>query len=72
MRLAICTKFQVNWMNCVESRRIGGPIDPPLSRLRVTIFSKRLLGLNYLELGFHEKNIVHFALSVYKAGDENL
>ena len=46
MKLAICTKFQVNRMNCVESRK-GGPIDPPppLSRLRVTIFSRRLLGL---------------------------
>ena len=29
MKLAICTKFQVNQMNCVESRRGGGPIDPP-------------------------------------------
>ena len=45
MKLAICTKFQVNRMNCVESRRGGGPIDP--SRLRVTIFSRRLLGLKY-------------------------
>ena len=46
MKLVICTKFQVNRMNCVESRR-GGPIDtPPPSRLRVTIFSRRLLGLN--------------------------
>ena len=32
-------------MNCVESRR-GGPIDPP-SRPRVTIFSRRLLGLKH-------------------------
>ena len=24
---------------------MGGPIDPPPSRLRVTIFSRRLLGL---------------------------
>ena len=44
MKLAICTKFQINRMNCVESRRGAGPIDPP-SRLRVTIFSRRLLGL---------------------------
>ena len=44
MKFAMCTKFQVNWMNCVESRRGGGPIDPP-SRLRVTIFSRRLLRL---------------------------
>ena len=32
MKLAMCTKFQVNRMNCVESRRGGGgggPIDPP-------------------------------------------
>ena len=37
-------------MNCVESRR-GSPIDPPPppSRLRVTIFSWRLLGLNLIE-----------------------
>ena len=50
MKLAICTKFQVNRMNCVESRRGGGPIDPPPpSRLCVTIFSRRLLylGLKY-------------------------
>ena len=45
MKLVICTKFQVNRMNCVESRR-GGPIDPPPSRLPVTIFSRRLQGLN--------------------------
>ena len=38
MKLALCTKFQVNWMNCVESRRGGGAIDLPPSRLRVTIF----------------------------------
>ena len=45
MKLVICTKFQVNRMNFVESRR-GGPIaPPPLSRLPVTIFSRRLLGL---------------------------
>ena len=37
MKLVICTKFQVNRMSCVESR--------PPSRLRVTIFSSRLLGL---------------------------
>ena len=45
MKLVICTKFQVNRMNWVESRR-GGPIDPPPSRLRVTSFSRRLLELN--------------------------
>ena len=28
MKLVICTKFHVNRMNCVESRRGGGPIDP--------------------------------------------
>ena len=46
MKLVICTKFQVNQMYFVESRRGagGGPIDPP-SRLCVTIFSRRLLGL---------------------------
>ena len=29
MKLVICTKFQVNRTNCVESRRGGGPIDRP-------------------------------------------
>ena len=29
MKLVICTKFHVNRMNCVESRRAGVPIDPP-------------------------------------------
>ena len=33
----------------------GGPIDPP-SRLRVTIFSRRLLGLNELYLGGNSLN----------------
>ena len=28
MKLVVCTKFQVNRMSCVESRR-GDPIDPP-------------------------------------------
>ena len=32
-------------MNCVESGGGGGSIDPPL-RLRVTFFSRRLLGLS--------------------------
>ena len=44
MKLVICTKFQVNRMNCVESRR-GVRLTPPPLRLRVTIFSRRLLGL---------------------------
>ena len=30
----------------------GGSIDPPPSRLRVTIFSSRLLGLNVLLFSF--------------------
>ena len=34
MKLVICTKVQVNRTNCVESRRV-----------RVTIFSRRLLWL---------------------------
>ena len=46
MKLVICTKFQVNRMNCVESRRGGIRLTPPPSRLRVTIFYRRLLGLN--------------------------
>ena len=29
MKLIICTKFHVNPMNFVESRRGVGPIDPP-------------------------------------------
>ena len=46
MKLAMCTKFQVNQMKCVESRRgERGLIDFPPSRLRVTIFSRRLLEL---------------------------
>ena len=55
MKLAICTKFHVNQMNFVRSRRGGGggPIDPTTRpRLRATIFSSRLLELKnfYLEL----------------------
>ena len=47
MKLIICTKFHVNPMNFVESRRGAGPIDPPPppSSVRVTIFSSPLLGL---------------------------
>ena len=45
MKLAICTNFQVNRMNCVESRRKGGSNWRPPPRLRVIIFSRRLLGL---------------------------
>ena len=46
MKLAVCTKFQVNRMNCVESRRgVRLTPHPPPSRLRVAIFSRRLLGL---------------------------
>ena len=47
MNLALCTKFHVNRMNCVESRRgvrLTPPPPPPLSRLRLTIFSSRLIG----------------------------
>ena len=50
MKLVICAKFQVNRMNCVKSRRGAGPIDPPPPRLRVTIFSRRLLGLSMLNM----------------------
>ena len=32
----------------MESRGGGGPIDPPPPRLRVTIFSRRLLGLKFI------------------------
>ena len=45
MKLVMCAKFDVNRMNCVETRRGGGgAIDPtpPPSRLFVTIFSFRL------------------------------
>ena len=56
MKLVICNKFQVNRMNCVESRRGGS--DWPPSRLRVTIFSGRLLGLNlqYIKRDFGSKH----------------
>ena len=47
MKLVICTKFQVNRMNCVESRG-GSDWSPPTSRFRVTIFPSRLLGLTSL------------------------
>ena len=40
MEFAICTEFQVNRMNFVESRRV-----------RVTIFSGRLLGFNAVSKG---------------------
>ena len=54
MKLVICTKFQVNRMNCVESRR-GVRLTPPPtpSRLRVAIFSSRVLGLTVYQ--FFEK-----------------
>ena len=50
MKHVIFTKFQLNRMNWVESRSGGGGggglIDSPTpSRLRVIIFSRRLLGL---------------------------
>ena len=45
MKLVVCTKSQVNRMNCVESRRGGGGSDCPFPSLpprhRVTIFSSR-------------------------------
>ena len=44
MKLVMCTKFQVSRMNCVESRG-GSDWHLPPSRLRVTSFSRRLLGL---------------------------
>ena len=37
-KLIICTKYLVNRMNCVESSRGGGPIDPPSSSVRVAFF----------------------------------
>ena len=46
MKLVIGTKFHVNRMNCVGRKGGGwGPIDLPPSKLRVTMFSSRLLGL---------------------------
>ena len=44
MKLIICTKFYVNRMNCVESRRGRVRLTPP-SSVRVTSFSSWLLGL---------------------------
>ena len=46
MKLVICTKFQVNRINCVKSRKGDWLTLPPPLRLRVTIFPSRLLGLN--------------------------
>ena len=60
-------------MNCVESRRVG-PIDPPPlpSRLRVTIFSSRLLGLmsviNILVYLYWYDIVILCTLSYYGAG----
>ena len=58
MKLAICTKFQVNQMNCVESRR-GGPIDPPLKASCNYFFLKasRVKYVSYV--------LPHDVLSVY-------
>ena len=71
MKLTICTKFYVNRMNCVESRRGGGPIyhSPPPPSVRVTIFSSRLLGLNVIfsivcaAVVFHKKANLYTAVS---------
>ena len=67
MKLAIYTKFQVNRMNCVESRRGGGGVRlTPPSRLRVTIFSRRLLGLKGYSSGQS-----HFSEINAKLAEEN-
>ena len=56
----MCIKLQVNRMNCVESRRGNVRLTiapPPPSGLRVTIFSRRLLGLIvFIEaMGFYSR-----------------
>ena len=64
MKLIICTKFRVNRMNCVESRRGGGggragAVDPPApSSVRVTIFSPRLLGLKEATHFVHKSRLM--------------
>ena len=45
----------------------GGPIDPPPSRLRVTIFSRRLLWLNEVQ----QRNPLHI-YSCYDYNDHQL
>ena len=74
MQLAICTKFQVNRMNCVEIRRGGAPIDPPPSpRLRVTIFSGRLLGLiKELFIGTVNVNMTENVRNVLQVSDRSV
>ena len=69
MKLALCTKFQVNLMNCVETRKGGGPIDPPPpSRLRVTIFSRRLLGLMCLNVCLIYRKLGRNRIKVLREG----
>ena len=57
MKLAICNKFQVNRMNCVESTRWGGdPIDPPPPlKASCNYFFRGLLGLNIFGKAFAQE-----------------
>ena len=59
-------------MNCVESRR-GVRLTPPPSRLRVTIFSRRLLRLKYSQFLFCWQitvNLFRFTPRVYQDKSE--
>ena len=60
MKLVICTKFQVNRMNCVESRRGGGRSDcpPPPLKASFNYFSSRLLGLINFEHSLLKQSMV--------------
>ena len=64
MKLAICTKFQVNRMNCVESRRGGVRLTPP-SMLIVSFFFYKASRVNLCKsFMFHNSYlIINFALS---------
>ena len=59
MKLVICTKFQVNRMNCVESRRGGGSDRPPraLKASCSYVFFEALKALNEKELHEHLRGV---------------
>ena len=48
MKLVICTKFQVNQMNCVESRRAGARLTPPL-KASCNYFFWKASGVNVID-----------------------